>query len=158
MRKLVVVPNPVLRQKCEPVETVTPAVRELAQEMVDYMYAHRTDKVIPVGLSAPQLGEPVRMFAFKPTLSSPEGDIQVLTNPEIVYAKGVTTVREGCTSIPGKEYVLRRAKIVKIRGFDLDGNLKTFKGRGLLAQIFQHETDHLDGVLIDSIGKLIAGR
>ena len=77
----------------------------------------------------------------------------MVINPELVYAKGNALVYESCLSIPGKEFRLRRAKIVKIRGLTLDNVMRSFRGRNLLAQVFQHELNHLDGTLIDQIGE-----
>ncbi|MBA7706456.1 Peptide deformylase [subsurface metagenome] len=77
----------------------------------------------------------------------------MVINPELVYAKGKYIVQESCLSIPGKEFTVRRAKIVKIRGLTLDNVMRTFRGRDLLAQVFQHELNHIDGILIDQIGE-----
>lgn len=153
MRELVNLPNPILRQKSKPVKKVDGRIKELALEMVDFMRLHQGNETRPVGLSAVQLGELVRVIAFS---RNPEslGDmqVQVLINPKLVYQKNNHVVRESCLCIPGKMFVLKRAKIVKIRGLTLDGVVRSFRGRDLLAQVFQHEIDHLNGVLIDSIG------
>jgi len=154
MRELIVVPNRILRQKCKPVEEVTGEVRELAQDMVDYMTDHQGDKLPPIGFSAPQLGEAVRLIAFKTSPHSPSSEIQVLINPEIVRAKGKRVIIEGCLSMPRKVFTVQRAKVVKIRGHTLDGKQKTFRAHDILAQVFEHEIDHLNGILVDKIGKL----
>ncbi len=73
--------------------------------------------------------------------------------PILVYAKGSHLVPESCLSIPGKAFTLRRARIVKIRGLTLDNVQRSFRAHGLLAQVFQHELNHLDGILIDQIEK-----
>ena len=78
-----------------------------------------------------------------------------MINPTLVYAKGFHIVRELCLSLPGKIFTLRRHKIVKIRGVTLDGVERSFRGRDVLAQIFEHEIGHLDGILIDQIGEKV---
>jgi len=157
MRELIKLPNPLLRQKSEPVETIS-SVRALAAEMVDFLRLHRGDEDRPVGLSAVQLGELVRVIAFSRNPASLEDDIQVVINPELVYQKGHQIVKESCLSIPGKQLPLKRAKIVKIRGITLDSVVRSFRGRDILAQVFQHELNHLDGILIDKLRKQQIGR
>ena len=152
MRKLVKLPSQALRQKSARVNKIDSKIKALAKEMVDFMRTRQTDTFRPIGLSAPQLGELVRVIAFNRNPMSLEEEIQVLVNPEFVYQKGKQVVRESCLSIPDKEFTLHRSKIVKIRGLTLDGVERSFRGRDLLAQVFQHEIDHLNGVLIDSIG------
>ena len=159
MRELITLPNPLLRQKSQPVETIDRRVKELALEMVDFMRLRRGDAARPVGLSAVQLGELVRVIAFRGNPQSQEElQVQVLINPEVVYLKGHQVVYESCLSIPGRTFALKRAKIVKIRGITLDGVVRTFRGRDLLAQVFQHELNHLDGILIDKLRKQPIGR
>ncbi|GAI94348.1 unnamed protein product, partial [marine sediment metagenome] len=90
---------------------------------------------------------------FSRNPESPEGmQVQVLINPEVVYLKGHQIVHESCLSIPGRTFALRRAKLAKIRGLTLDGTMRSFRGRDILAQVFQHELNHLDGILIDTLG------
>ena len=153
-RKLVTVPSELLRKKSKPVKEINSGIKSLAQEMIDFLDAHRGDDLSPIGLAAPQLGELVRVIAFRGnSLLTDKADIMVLINPELVYTKNLHIVREGCLSIPGKTFTLRRAKIVKIRGLNLDGAQRSFRGRDLLAQVFLHELDHLNGVLIDQLGE-----
>ena len=151
MRELITFPNKLLRQKSKPVKNIDSEIKALAEEMIQFMRLHRGDKFLPVGLAAPQLGELLRVIAF--TQNPRQDNIQVLINPELVYEKGRHLVLEGCLSLPGKVFTLKRAKIVKIRGLTLDGVVRSFHGRDLLAQIFTHELGHLDGLLIDKIGE-----
>jgi len=154
VRELVKVPNELLRQQSQPVKTIDSEIKVLASDMVEFMHLHQVDKFQPIGLSAPQLGELLRVIAFSRNPMFIEGeDIQVLINPELVYQKGSQLVKESCSSIPDKEFTLQRAKLVKIRGLTLDGVQRSFRGRGLLAQVFQHEINHLDGLLIDELSK-----
>ncbi len=154
--ELVKAPDPILRQASKPIGKITPKVKELAEEMVNFMDDHSKDATKPIGLSACQLGHSVRMIAF---WSNPQSlgreDIVILINPEFVYTKGHHTVNESCLSLPGKFYLIKRYKLVKIRGLMPNGTSRSFRGRDLLGQVFQHELNHLDGVLIDSIGELV---
>lgn len=154
MRELTKLPDPVLKRKAKPVKEIDSEIKSLAQEMIDFLDAHQDDDLKPIGLAAPQLGELVRVITFRrnPQLTD-KADTQVLINPVLVYAKSFHLVRESCLSIPGKVFTLRRAKIVKIRGLNLDGAQRSFRGHGLLAQVFQHELGHLNGVLIDQLGE-----
>ena len=156
MTELIKVPSRLLMQKSKPVEKVDSKIKSLANDMVQFIQLHRDDKEWPAGLAACQLGKLLRIIAFRRTPASfEEDDIQVVINPKLVYAKGNYLILESCLSIPGKVFVLRRAKIVKIRGLTLDGEERSFRGRDLLAQVFQHELNHLDGVLIDQVGKRV---
>jgi len=153
--ELVKVPSQLLRQRSKEVKEID-SIRELAQEMVDFLNSHHTDEPAPIAVSAPQLGQLVRVIAFRRN-AAPDGDIQVLVNPTLVYAKGFHIVTEECLSLPGKSFMVRRHKIVKIRGLTLNGEQRSFRGRDLLAQVFQHELGHLDGILIDKIGNRKGG-
>lgn len=157
MRELVKLPNALLRQKSKPVKRIDSKVKALANEMVQFIHLYRADDLRPIGLTACELGELVRVIAFSQNPMSTEEDIQVLINPELVYAKSSHLVTESCLSIPGKVFTLRRHKLVKIRGLTLDNVVRSFRGRDLLAQVFQHELNHLDGILIDQVGKLRRG-
>ncbi|GAI83096.1 unnamed protein product, partial [marine sediment metagenome] len=102
MRELIKLPDELLRQKSQPVETIDRKIKELALEMVDFIRLHRGDAASPVGLSAVQLGELVRVIAFRGNPQSQEElQVQVLINPELVYHKGHQVVSESCLNIPG---------------------------------------------------------
>jgi len=152
MRELIKVPSDLLRQKSKPVQRIDSKIKALANEMTQFLHLYRAEELRPIGLSACQLGELVRVIAFRQNpVSVDEDDIQVLINPELVYAKRLHLVTESCLSIPGKEFTVRRAKIVKMRGLTPDNIVRSFRGRNLLAQVFQHELNHVDGILIDQI-------
>jgi len=151
--ELVKASSPVLRRKSVEVKDIG-SITELARGMVDYLVAHSADEPSPVSVAAPQLGHLVRIIAFRIN-ASPVGDIQVLINPTLVYGKGFHVVREGCLSLPGKAFMVRRHKTVKIRGWTLDDKLRSFRGRDFLAQIFEHEINHLDGILVDKVGEKV---
>ena len=154
MKQVITIPNELLRQKCEKVTEITPEIKSFAKELTEFLEAHKDDSPSPISISAPQLGGNIRMFAFRNNpLVYNEGDIQVVMNPEMVYAKGFHLTRESCLSIPGKTFTLQRHKLVKIRGLMLDGSIRSFRGRDILAQVFEHELNHLDGILLDVVGR-----
>jgi len=150
-RVLLTVPNERLRAMSLPVADPRDVyVRELAE----YMFS-QLEPLRAVGLSAPQFGELDRLIVVRLQEHGaliPQIEL-VLVNPEVVKKRGEHTVVEGCTSIPGKHFEVKRPKIVKVRGIGLDGKMHSVKGHDLLAQVLMHEIDHLDGVLIDKIGK-----
>lgn len=134
-------PDPLLRQKAEPVEEITPELRERVQGMFPLMYEARG-----IGLAAPQLGWSKRLFVIN--ISGEPEDELALINPEIVEANGGTwTVEEGCLSLPGINGKVVRAKHVVVRGFDLDGNEIEIEADGMVGRCILHEYDHLDGIL-----------
>ena len=98
-----------------------------------------------LGLAAPQIGWPYRVFIIKDKTCQ-----LIMINPVLVKTRGFHSVEEGCLSLPGKFYRLARPKIVKVRGQHPDGGMRTFKAHDLIAQAIMHEMDHLDGILIDT--------
>ena len=154
MRELVKLPNQLLRQKSKPVKKIDSEIKELAKEMVQFIHHHQEDNLRSLSLAACQLGELVRVIAFRRNpMSFGEDDIQVVINPKLVYQKGKCLATESCLSIPGRKFTVRRSKLVKIRGLTLNNEERSFRGHALLAQVFQHEIDHLNGVLVDQIGE-----
>lgn len=140
--------DPVLRQPARPVKSFDGDLARLAKDMIETMHDDNG-----VGLAAPQVGVPLRMFVASEYRYDEEGDPElladhVLVNPKIVEREGSQLVQEGCLSIPGI-YVddMERDARVKLRYQDLNGDEREVETRGHLAQILQHETDHLDGVL-----------
>ncbi|MBX9602443.1 MAG: peptide deformylase [Bryobacteraceae bacterium] len=135
--------DPVLETRTEPVtEYGTPELRKLVEDMFETMYAARG-----VGLAAPQVGLSKRLTVIDLSCGEDASQRIVLLNPEIVSREGVQTGEEGCLSIPGFREQVTRAQKVKVRAHDVDGNPVELEGEDLLARAFQHETDHLDGVL-----------
>ena len=152
-RELRTVPDKILRVPCEPVKDINDEVKSIAEDLVDFLCDHRTDDPFPCSISAPQLGESIRVMAFyhNPSYRQREG-IDVLINPELTKASKFAILTETCLSIPGKEFAVRRAKRVKVKGLNIYGKFKSYKATDLFAQILQHEIDHLDGKLIDKTG------
>lgn len=146
MRELLTVPDPRLREKSAPVKAIDSLVREVAEYLLSQL-----EPLKAIGFAAPQFGELIRVIVIK----RDELTTVTIVNPEIVKEKYEQISTEGCRSIPGKFYLVRRPKIVKVKGISLDGEEITIKGHDLLATVLRHEVDHLDGVLIDSIGKPI---
>jgi peptide deformylase len=131
--------DPVLREPCRPVEVFDDALRSLAHDMTETMYA-----APGVGLAANQIGRALRLFVYDAGDGSGPGAV---ANPEIRQEEGEQDEEEGCLSIPGVYRPARRALRVVLRGMDLGGAPLTLEAEGLLARIFQHETDHLRGML-----------
>ena len=150
-RQLIVVPNKILRQKCEPIKEITSFVRGLAEDLVAFLDVEHDDE-IAVSISAPQLGELVCMFAFRLNPYSTIPSAQVIINPELVYGRKSRTVLETCFSMPDEEFTLQRYQTVKVHGIMLDGSERNFKVHGVVAQAVQHDLNHLDGVLMDELG------
>jgi peptide deformylase len=130
--------DPVLRQRATEIENVDASLVRLAEDMIQTMY-----EAPGVGLAAPQVGVQRRLFVY----DVGDGPFSVI-NPQIVETSGEWLYEEGCLSIPGLSWELVRPKEVHLRGFDLDGNELDIEADELLARCFQHEMDHLDGVLI----------
>lgn len=139
--KIIHYPDPRLRQPARPIEEVTPVIRDVARRMLDLMV-----QADGVGLAAPQVGLPWRMFVCNST-GSPNGNM-VLINPRLTQMVGSMDSEEGCLSIPNVRGIVRRAAEVTIAAGDLDGRPIQMTGRELAARIWQHECDHLDGRLI----------
>ena len=149
--KIVYYPHPALRTQTAPITTLSKDLRLQAGEMLELMYASEG-----LGLAAPQVALPVRMivmnFAGDPNQKESEC---VAVNPVILESKGMEDGREGCLSFPDLFQKVRRAKTVKAQAYDLDGKLFEMTCSGLAARLWQHEIDHLDGVLyIDKMGML----
>jgi peptide deformylase len=140
--KIVKYPEPVLSQPGEPVTEFNAELRKLAADMFETMYASQG-----VGLAAPQVGVSKRLTVVDLSMGKKPEDKLVLINPEIISSEGRLYEEEGCLSFPDiREKVVRAAK-VQIRAQDLHGKWFEMDGEELLARCFQHEIDHLDGVL-----------
>jgi peptide deformylase len=141
-RKIVRFPNPLLRKKAKAVKRITPEIVRLIEDMIETMHA-----APGIGLAAPQLGESIRLIVA----DLGEGPI-VLINPKIIEKSGDQTFVEGCLCLPGVEAPVERASHVVATGLDRCGKSIKIKAEGLLATVFQHEIDHLEGmVFIDRV-------
>jgi peptide deformylase len=127
----------VLREPAKPVDPKSEDLRELADHMIEVM-----KKSSGLGLAANQVGLDKQIFVY----DVGEGP-NIVLNPKIVRRKGSQTGVEGCLSVPGLQGDVKRANSVTVEGLDLDGNAVQVEGEGLLARVFQHEIDHLNGTL-----------
>jgi peptide deformylase len=143
VRKIVKYGEPILEQEAEPVvEFDTPELRELIADMWETMYAAKG-----VGLAAPQIGLGKRISVIDISVGENEADKIVIINPEVIAREGKQTGEEGCLSIPGfREQVTRAAK-VGVRAQNEKGQTIELSGGDLLARAFEHEIDHLNGIL-----------
>ena len=147
IRRIMKYGEPVLFRCAEVVDHITPEVHRLIDDMVVTMHA-----APGVGLAAPQIGVPLRVFVADPSAGRDVNDLVVMINPELLERNGLQAEMEGCLSVPGIEAPVPRPLRAVVRGLDRDGQIQEVEGRGLLARIFQHELDHLDGALfIDSL-------
>lgn len=140
--QIITYPNPILRYTAKPLKRVDAKLREIATRMFELMYEHRG-----VGLAAPQVGLPIRLFVMNSAGKKDEGEEHVIINPVITRPRSSEVDQEGCLSIPNVHGNVARAKTVRINAFDLKGNEINQDVTGYEARIFQHETDHLDGKL-----------
>jgi peptide deformylase len=129
----------VLRRRAQAVREVTPELRRLAEDMVDTMYDEAG-----IGLAAPQIGESIRMMVVGDERGR---NPRALINPVVTEQGGSIVAEEGCLSIPGLFADVARAEWVQVEAQDLDGKPVSIRARGFHARVFQHEMDHLDGIL-----------
>jgi peptide deformylase len=132
-------PDPVLRQKAKKVTRIDKSIQKLIDNMIDTVRAEPNR----AGLAAPQVGVLLRIAVIE----VPEHELITLVNPEIVKKEGERVVQEGCLSVPGYYGEIKRAETVKIKAQDRYGKIFRLKGQGLLAQAFEQEIEHLDGIL-----------
>lgn len=150
VHEILVWPNPILKQKAQPVAKVDDSIRTLIKDMFESMYA-----ADGVGLAAPQIGVLKNVIVLDTTPRQPESKPVAMVNPEILTLEGKCTYKEGCLSVPGEAEDVERAAVVTARYLDEDGNEKTITADGLLAIAIQHECDHLKGVMfVDHISTL----
>jgi peptide deformylase len=150
-RDIIILPDPRLRQVSAPLATVTPTVRQLADDMLETMYA-----APGIGLAAIQIAEPVRVVTIDINKDENNRNPFVFVNPQIVWSsKELNVYQEGCLSIPEYFEDVERPQRIKITYLDRDGASCEMEADGLLATCLQHEIDHLNGVLfIDHLSRL----
>jgi peptide deformylase len=152
LREVLKFPDKRLRTVSQPIAEVTDEIRALANDMLEVVYDEPG-----IGLAAPQVGEPVRLIVVDTewTQEGAERNPLVLVNPEIHDPRGRIVWTEGCLSVPDFEADVERAERVRLQARDLDGNEIIIEASDLQAVCFQHEIDHLDGILfIDRISRL----
>lgn len=135
---LVLYPDRILRSVCEPVDAFDSTLRDVADEMFALMRQHQG-----IGLAAPQVGLRHRLI-----VCGLEERPFALTNYEVKDATEPRDFVEGCLSLPGVQVNVRRPERIRVTGYDLQGQRRSFGAIGLWARVIQHELDHLNGVLI----------
>ena len=143
-------PDPLLARKADPVTVFDKELAKLVDDMFESMYAAEG-----IGLAAPQIAISKRIFIVDVSFGKEPKDKLVLINPEILTHEGKQSEEEGCLSLPDIRDKVSRAKHVRLRAQDVKGKWFEVEGEELLARAFQHENDHLDGILfIDRVSRL----
>jgi peptide deformylase len=142
VREIVKYPDPILQRPTDKVTDFDAELRALVDDMFESMYAAHG-----IGLAAPQIGVSKRLTVIDLSFQKNPEEKLVLINPEIVHREGKQIEEEGCLSLPEIREKVSRAAKVKVRAQDLEGKWFELDGEELLARAFQHEIDHLDGVL-----------
>jgi peptide deformylase len=150
LRKILTYPDPELKKKAAPVTVIDDALRELVRDMAETMY-----DAPGVGLAAPQIGVHQRVIVIDVAPEDEAPNLIVAINPTIVQADGESYEEEGCLSVPKYAANVRRHARIVANYLNLKGEEMNCKAEGLLAVAFQHEIDHLDGILfVDHISPL----
>lgn len=142
IREIVKYPDPILQRPTEPVTEFDDELRKLADDMFESMYAAHG-----IGLAAPQIGISKRLTVIDLSFQKNPEEKIVLVNPEILHKEGKQSEEEGCLSLPEIREKVSRAFKVRVHAQDLNGKWFEIEGEELLARAFQHEIDHLDGIL-----------
>lgn len=148
--KIVTPPEPILRQEADKVRAFNSDLRQLVDDMVETMRSAQG-----VGLAAPQVAVAKRVIVVEfaeppedPEAEPPEPELYRLVNPEIIHLSQETTIgNEGCLSLPGYYGEVERSQTATINAFTPEGEPTQIQANGWLARIFQHEIDHLNGIL-----------
>ena len=131
-----------LHEMAAEVGALTDDIQTLINDMIETMYA-----APGIGLAAPQVGLPLRIFVVDLSLGHKAEELLVFVNPEFLERDGVQLEEEGCLSVPGFNATVARPQRAVVQGLDRHGEMRTVEGTDLLARAFQHEMDHLDGKL-----------
>lgn len=147
MRPILRYGEPPLHAPAVAVTSFGPDLQQLIDDMIQTMYA-----ASGVGLAAPQIGVPLRVFVADVSVGRTPSDLVVMVNPVFIERDGVQLEEEGCLSVPGFNATVVRPARAVVHGFDREGHEQTIEGRDLLARAFQHEMDHLEGtVFVDRL-------
>ncbi len=131
-------PDPMLRRKAKRVSHIDESLNRLIDDMIETMY-----QASGAGLAAPQVGVSLKIAV----IGMPEEEVIVLVNPEVVKKTGERVVVEGCLSVPGYRGEIKRAEKVTVKALDRNGKAFRIKADDLLAEVLEHEIDHLNGIL-----------
>lgn len=150
IRPILTFPEPVLKQKSAPVTIITDEIIQLAKDMAETMY-----DAPGVGLAAPQVGVLQRVIVIDVAGRDESPQLITAINPAIIHGEGEVYEEEGCLSVPEYSANVRRHERVVVKALTLEGHEHIWHADGLLAIAFQHEIDHLEGVLfVDRLSPL----
>ncbi len=142
--------DPILRKKCQPVKNINDKLIKLSEDMIETMYESGG-----LGLAANQVGLSSGLFVINISIQKEERNPIVIINPTITASEDKEIGEEGCLSIPDIFTEVERAQRVEVKGYDLKGDEVRYEAEGFLARAFQHEMDHLNGILFwDNLGKV----
>ena len=142
--------DPILKKKCRQVNNIDETLVTLTENMIETMY-----KASGLGLAANQVGVSSGLFVIDVGIEREKRDPVVIINPVITASEDEILGEEGCLSIPEMFAEVKRAQRVEVKGHDLNGNEVRYEAEGFLARAFQHEMDHLNGVLLwDNLSKV----
>jgi peptide deformylase len=140
--EIITIGDPILNRKADKIKNIDQRVHDLAQRMVKTMHS-----APGVGLAAPQVNQSIQLITVDISVGENKTDLIVLANPEILHKEGETVLEEGCLSVPGINEKVTRPHRVVIKGIDLDGKERIIEAEDLLARVFCHEIDHINGKL-----------
>ena len=151
VKKILSIPDPILREKSIPVKKVDKDIKNLMDDMIETMYNSPG-----IGLAAIQIGIPKRVIVMDISKDKDKKNPMFFINPKIIWkSKVLSTYEEGCLSIPNQFAEVQRPDKCHFKYLDYNGKEKEIKAEGLLSTCIQHEIDHLDGILfIDYLSKL----
>jgi len=150
IRRILTYPDPELKKRSVPVTIINEKIKELVRDMAETMY-----DAPGVGLAAPQIGVHQRVIVIDVSPKDEAPHLIVAINPVIIHSEGETYEEEGCLSVPKYGANVRRHASVVVKALNLEGEETTCRAEGLLAIAFQHEIDHLDGILfVDHLSPL----
>ena len=142
--------DPILRKKCQQIDNIDDTLVTLTENMIETMY-----KASGLGLAANQVGVDSDLFVIDVGIEKEKCDPVVIINPVITASEEKVIAEEGCLSIPEVFAQVKRSQQVEVKGYDLKGNELRYEAEGFLARAFQHEMDHLNGVLFwDNLSKV----
>ncbi len=151
IKKIITIPDPLLRKISQPVKSVDKEIKKLAEDMLETMY-----KAPGIGLAAVQIGILKRVIVIDISKKDEKKNPLFIINPQLTFKSDeLVSYEEGCLSIPSQFAEVKRPNKCNVNYLDIEGNKKEIQAEGLLATCIQHEIDHLNGILfIDYLSKL----
>ncbi len=142
LRPILRLGDSILSEPARAVETITPEIETLIDDMIETMYA-----APGIGLAAPQVGVSLKIFVIDLSLGKDPDGLRTMINPQFLEREGMQLEEEGCLSIPGFTATVARPSRVLVEGLNRHGERYRLEGTGLLARALQHEVDHLNSCL-----------